>query len=581
MDKKVVNIKVTFTQGMSAGKLNMKLVNKKWAEGKSAKFTYTIKLDKNFRKLSLQKSTITLNANYPERAEKFKLVSNQRDTVFAADEEQKFIGQANTNNLAQYGWLTVNCRGGEGEAAFNVGADEESRNRFSNEIKPGNYKYVYTYYDELTGKNKTVTLTIKVVKTEPAVTLKGSNVFNLKAFTTEGGIKKYVETSELAVTVKNLPDNPKYIETPSTPDVPEGSDGEDETTTPEGSGDAEDTGESGEGTTTQVQNPEYYSFNEKKSFDSIKFTTNGFKDKVVSEYFDFEWIDGEKSTEGTIKISLKKDLPVKTYTLEMMPYYSNSTNETHPKKAVSFKVKICSNDITVKLTAKGKLNLLDRNSESECTEKNGIHYTPVFNNLKDTLEKVVLLDASDGRPLITQEDKISDLFEAVISPDKKSFYVVPKEDAVLNNNQNYELRVWIKTEGYIFPGSEGGIYPASTIKVKTAQILPKVKTDKSAVDLYLSSKAYSASFLVQKSDENTIGNITDIAFGEKDDKANDSFEVVGETQEDGSLLVHLKLKNGVSYGCNSTNKIKMYIKFEGQGINTEGTAITMNVKINK
>ena len=598
VDKKVVNIKVTFTQGMRAGKLNMKLVNKKWAEGKSAKFTYTIKLDKNFRKLSLQKSTITLNANYPERAEKFKLVSNQRDTVFVADEVQKFIGQTNTNNLAQYGWLTVNCRGGEGEAAFNVGADEESRNRFSNEIKAGNYKYVYTYYDEITGKNKTVTLTIKVVKTEPTVTLKGSNVFNLQAFTTEGGVRKYVETAEMAVTVKNLPDNPKYIETPSTPDVSEGSGDEGGTTTPEGSGDSDNIGESGQGTTkpggsdigetegiqtsretAQLQNPEYYSFNDVKSFDSIEFTTKGFTDKDVNEYFDFKWIDGEKSTEGTIEISLKKDLPVKTYTLKMMPYYSNSTNETHPKKAVSFNVKICSNDITVKLTAKGKLNLLDRNSEH--TEKNGIHYTPVFSNLKDTLDRVVLLDASDGRPSITQEDKISDLFEAWISPDEKSFYVVPKDDAVLNNNQNYELRVWIKTKDYTFLSNEGGIYPASTIKVKTAQILPKVKTDKSTVDLYLSSKDYSASFLVQKSDEKAIGKITDIAFGEKDDKANESFEIVGTKQEDGSLLVYLKLKNGVSYRCNSTNKIKMYIKFEGQGANTEGTAITMNVKINK
>ena len=54
-----------------------------------------------------------------------------------------------------------------------------------------------------------------------------------------------------------------------------------------------------------------------------------------------------------------------------------------------------------------------------------------------------------------------------------------------------------------------------------------------------------------------------------------------EQLDDGSLLVKLKLRDTVLYGCDTTNKITMYVRFEGQGTNTAGTAITMNVKINK
>ena len=102
------------------------------------------------------------------------------------------------------------------------------------------------------------------------------------------------------------------------------------------------------------------------------------------------------------------------------------------------------------------------------------------------------------------------------------------------------------------------------------------------MNLYLSSKSYKASFVVTKADLNAVGAIEEITFGEKDDKANGSFEITyDQPQKDGSLKVYLKLKNAVSYGCNTTNKVTMYIKFKDQGTNTAGTAINMNVKINK
>ena len=230
------------------------------------------------------------------------------------------------------------------------------------------------------------------------------------------------------------------------------------------------------------------------------------------------------------------------------------------------------------MKAKGKINLLNR----EVAEKNGIQYTPSFKNLKDTLAEVRLLDVNDGtQASYDQPDRISKQFTPVIAEDGKSFYIVPKAGADLKNKTNYKLRVWVRTKGYVFTRDGGGAYASSNITVKTAEILPKVKTDQTTANLYMSSKAYEATFIVKKSDEKAIGAIESIAFGEKDEKANDSFVVYGKKLDDGSLEVHLKLKNGVTYGCNTTNKIKMYIQFTGQGTNTAGTPITMNVKINK
>ena len=131
------------------------------------------------------------------------------------------------------------------------------------------------------------------------------------------------------------------------------------------------------------------------------------------------------------------------------------------------------------------------------------------------------------------------------------------------------------------------------LSIKTGQILPKVKADRSSVNLYLSNKNYVATFIVNRSEAKTIGNVQSIAFGEKDTNAQESFvttedEVTGkhtvidsEQLEDGSLLVKLKLRDTVFYGCDTTNKLTMYVRFEGQGTNTPGTAVTMNVKINR
>ncbi len=649
VNKECVAVRVTIPGNPAgSGKLVMRIRNSKWAEGKEFKYTYNIKIDGKSSKLSLKKATITLNANYPERSEAFEIVSNHRNEVITG--EQDFEAQSTAKNAAEYQKLNIVCKDGAGSVSLKNEATD---------IKAGSYRFVHKYKNT-EGKENKVTLTVKVNKATPTVTLKGTNAFNLRAMDGD----KYVEVSEMTVTVKNLPDNPKYLETettePEQPDIGDGDnqggsgdgtgggdnqggsgdgtgDGDNQGGSGDGTGDGGNQGGSGDGTgdggnqggsgdgtgdsgnqsgsgddsgsqpqqpvsvlavpmaePTRKINEEFYRLDVDATRDSLEITTKKYEDLNVKEFFDFQWVEDENGAGGKFRITLKQAMDVKTYTLRMTPTFSNMKdgrkNVIRTAKPVSFKIKVFNSAISsVKLSAKGKMNLLDRRPENvapedfEYTEKNGIRYTPKVANLTDTLKEVRLL--TDDYPSIGDygdETKLSTLFEARITEDKKSFYIVPKEDAELEKGKTYKVYVWLLMDGYKFGADTGnGIYTSTPIKVTTAEILPKVKTDQTTANLFLSSKAYEATFIVKKSDEKAVGSIADIAFGEKDEKANDSFEVKGETQEDGSLKVHLKLKNGVTYGCNTTNKIKMYIKFTGQGTNTAGTPITMSVKINK
>ena len=105
--------------------------------------------------------------------------------------------------------------------------------------------------------------------------------------------------------------------------------------------------------------------------------------------------------------------------------------------------------------------------------------------------------------------------------------------------------------------------------------------DKKELNLYLSNKGYEATFRVTPK-EGSVGSIADVVFGEKDTKSQDSFEIrCGTPREDGSIDVHVKLRNTVSFAGGSSNKVTMYVVYDGQGTNTIGPAVTMNVKINK
>ena len=138
--------------------------------------------------------------------------------------------------------------------------------------------------------------------------------------------------------------------------------------------------------------------------------------------------------------------------------------------------------------------------------------------------------------------------------------------------------MWVRLANY---GGYDGMWVPGVLNIKTAQVLPKVTADKKDLNLYLSNKAYAATFRVTPK-EGSIGSIADVVFGEKDTNAQDSFEIrCGEPRADGSIDVHVKLKNTVSFAGGSTNKVTMYVVFKGQGTNTTGPAVTMNVRINK
>lgn len=534
-----VDIKVTIPQTpmLKTSRLVMKISNSEWAEGKEFKFTYNIKIDTKSSKQSLKKATITLNATYPDAEESFELVSNHLDETITG--EQVFDEQSTVKTQEEYDRLDVTCTNGKGTIKL-----------LDPDIKAGSYKYVYKYLDQDYKENK-ITLTVKVVKTMPTVTLKGTNAFNLAA-KSDG---KYVENSEMTMTVKNLPECQKYLESSGS--------------------------ESSDSELSQTINPKFYKLDAEATFNSIAFATKGCENWNAKEYFDFKWVEDTEGAGGTIRISLKQPMAVKTYSLKMTPVYENDENPITLTRPIAFNIRIYNSAISsVKLSAKGKINLLDRSGEM--TEKNAILYTPTVANLKDTLETVKLYENPPRRGDFTDESKESTLFEARVTLDKKSFYIVPKDGVELENNKSYTLYVWLKMDNFKFGAATNEGIVCNPIKIKTAEVLPKVKTDKTAVDLYLSSKGYEATFVVQKTDEKAIGAIKGIAFGEKDEKARDSFDITRfETKEDGSLLVHMKLKPGVFYGCNTTNKITMYIQFENQGRYTAGTPITMNVKINK
>lgn len=510
------SIKITLPDPVT-GKLVMKLTNEKWADGKYFLYTYTIKKDTRRPKITLKTPTVTLNTSYPEQTVSFALASNQYDTQL--DDTQEFVRpvKLRASDIVQYDKLDVSYEDGVGKVS--IKPDEADK------IKAGTYKFTCAVKqgDFTIGA---VTLNVKVTKTVPTVTLKGTNNLNLQAFKREGSTIKYVETSEMTLRAKNLPQG--------------------------------------------------YALDKEKTEKTIVCTTKGYTN--AAEYFKFNC----DTTENKIKVSIKDDaryLSARTYSFRVKPTYTKGDNSVAPAKFSTFTIKVYDGVISVKLSAKGKINLVDRIGER--TVKNGVLYTPVFKNLNDTLAEVKLLDVNNGVSQALGSDSSSELFEAKITENGRSFYVVPKAGVLLENKKAYQLKVGLKTKNYEFSGNKGWM-DAGNIKVTTAEVLPKVKTSRSTVNLYLSNKNYKTSFVISKADLKAVGDIKAIAFGEKDDKANRSFDISDyEVQKDGSLKVNLKLNNTVSYGCNTTNKITMYVKFEGQGTNTAGTAITMNVRINK
>lgn len=395
-------------------------------------------------------------------------------------------------------------------------------------IATGTYKFTCPVTDSNDNTINRVTLTVKVNNTKPTVSIKGSMSLNLKA--------KTLEKTEITLTPKNLPED--------------------------------------------------YELDVERTLDTIRCTTKN--QSSVKEKLEWDIEKGGNGEPDKLLVSLKSNPPLTgTYKFTMAPCYTNADNSNSvDAKELSFSVRVYTDTISVNLSAKGKLNLLDRltGDSKEYKTSNSIIYTPTLKNVKDTVSEAKIFDADSGQPKYDGEQ--SKRFEVEVLDGK--LYVVPKADAKLENNATYQVKIWVKLENYEFGSSNGGgtwVNSGNIIKIKTAQVLPKVTTNVSTLNLYLSNKNYTASFVVLPK-EGSVGNVSGISFDEKDTKAKETFvntdgAITAVPQEDGSLKVTLKLRNTVAYSCNTTNKIKMYIEFEGQGTNTPGTAITMNVKINK
>lgn len=506
------------------GKVILRVENTTWAEGKYFDYTYQIKTTGKDPKISLTSKTVTLNSSYPEQIVNFGFRSDQKDTVYAEDQGE-FHPKNGVRNTEEYDKLSVSYEDGVGQVQI-----------LDSTVKNGSYTFVLDQVIRLNSRGDgipsgSVTLTVKVKKAVPTIKAKGTAAFNLVA---QDEDNSYVETSVLTLSSKDVPED--------------------------------------------------YQLDAELTKASVKCTTKSCDG--YEQYFEWEFEDQgvEKGSWcGQLGINLKQELAKKNYTFTFTPVYTNEeTDNQVAGKPVKITVKIYSAEIRVNLSAKGKLNLLDREI-TEYTTKNSVVYTPAFKNLKDQVDEVKIFDADGSAP--RYDDDESEFFRAEVLSDGK-IYVSPKPDAEIDNNKTYSVKLWMKLKVYQFDSENGYGTWSKVMKIKTAQTLPKIKTDKSTVSLYLSNKAYTSSFVVEKNDEKSIGKIESISFGKEDTKAYDSkadesFELDYTCQADGSLKVSLKPKASVAYSCGSTNKVTMYVRFAGQGVNTDGVKITMNVKINK
>ena len=492
-------------------------------------YTFTVKTSSKEPTIKTDRNTITVDASYPENAASFELVSDQKDTVL--DGEQIFDYNHNAKNSAEYEKLEVDCSGDKGTVKI--------INDYASSIKPGTYTWTCT---NPTSSNrvltKKVTLTVKVVKSQPTVKLgKGSLSLNLAA----KGKEEYTEKTEIPLKITGQPDG--YV------------------------------------LDTKVNTDK-----EGSACTTIVCTT---KNKAGLED-SFEWILGDvqmvdgKLVDGKLAVRLKNPVEAKTYSFKMtLRYVKGDAGNDVKAKPITFNVKVYNNsDISISLSAKGKLNLVDR--EGEHTTKNSIVYTPTLKNVKGAIIDAKIYDVGAGF------DSESEYFDIELNAEDGKLYVTPKKTgdsesgyqyAELENNKSYPVYIRVDVEGYGGRDARGGIW-SNAINIKTAQTLPKVTTNKSVLDVYLSKKNYDATFVVTPQN-GSVGEIEDIQFDEKDEVSQDAFDITYEKQADGSLKVIIHLKDAVAFACDSTNKVKMYVKFKGQGSNTAGTAITMNVKINK
>lgn len=514
------------------GKVKFTLQSTDWdtdknGNGRTLDYTFTVKTTNSEPIIKSNPKTVTVNLNYKEQVASFGLVSDQGDTELKSD--QFFDYNHGAKNAAEYEKLAVDYSHGVGTVEI-VGDN----------IKTGTYTWTCNPVEQDGNVlAKKVTLTVKVVNTPPTVKLgNGSLSLNLAAGTRDeqSAATMYTEKTTIPIKITGQPDG--YV--------------------------LDTNVNKGQECTTIVCTTKDESGKESK-FDWSLEDVKKVEDKLEN---------------GKLTVSLKDSVAAKTYSFKMTLRYVNSDGNAVMAKPITVKVKVYSNsNISLTLSAKGELNLVDR--EGEYTAKNSIIYTPTLTNIKGTIIDAKIYDVDT--------EKESRFFDIHLNQENGKLYVTPKRTgdlesgyqyADLENNKSYGVKIWVNIDGYSGRDGTGGVWSNKIINVKTAQILPKVTTDKSTLNVYLSKKDYDATFVVTPK-SGSAGIIESIQFGEKDEVSQDAFQIMYEKQDNGSLKVTVHLKEAVAFACNSTNNVKMYVRFKGQGTNTAGTAITMNVKINK
>ncbi len=534
------------------GSIKLVLHSDAWDRDQNGKvrtlsYTYNVSVSTAKPVVKTDQNAVSLNLNYPEKTAQFKLVSNLGGMEI--EKAQTFTPVVTNANAAQIENLWVTYENGVGTVGIKSGKT----------VKKGTYKFECNPQAEEQGLKKTV-LTIKVVDVKPGVKF-GKGSLQLNTVVYENNHKKnsvsanggndvlasgdaqqaalYQETSERSFKVNGRPEGYTLAAVGS---------GVDQTTI----------------VCTNVYGAEKF-----------------FKFEVEE--------DPAHEKDEVLKVSLNdRALAAKTYKFKITPRYQKKDAITVSAQTVNFDVKVISNgDISMTAAAKGKINLVNR--EGEENEKNGILYTPTLKNIVGEIEAVKIYDTN---PM--EESKYFDITLIKEGKNAGKFFVTPKKIAkqnadgsteytyaALKNNYNYPVRIWAQVKGYAGDSKSMGGVTTKTISIRTAQVLPKVTTSRTSMDVYLSTRNYDASFVV-KPKEGSVGAIEDVFFAENDEMANDSFELVNTPQADGSMKVTVHLKEAVSFANGTDNSVKFYVKYKGQGTNTVETAtgFTMKIKVN-
>lgn len=541
-------IKIKFVPGK--GSIRLTLKNHAWDLDQNGKertltFTYKVAVSSNQPVIKPDQNAVTLNSNYPEKTAQFRLVSNLGGVEIK--EAQNFEPKITNANADQIKNLWVTYENGVGTVGIKSGET----------VKKGTYKF--ECFPNGDTELKKAVLTVKVADVKPGVKFgkgslqlngvvyannKAANDANVDFSTSvlEDDVKDYREVSQRSFKVSGVPEGYQLA--------------------PVGSGD------------------------DKTSVVGAMPTRPG-----IETHFDFavEEDPSHEKDDVLLKVSLKEPVTKGTYKFKLTSRYVKPGMKTVSAQTVDFQVKVINeSDIFVNVTAKGKVNLVNR--EGEANDKNGILYTPALKNIVGEIEDVKIWDAGT-----LQESEYFDISLIEEGKDAGKFFVTPKKPALtekpdgsveyaypaLENNKQYQVRIWVKVKGYAGKKETKGGVLSKPVKIKSAQVLPKVTLSRSSMDVFLSTKHYNADFVV-KPKEGTVGMIEDIYFDEKDELARDSFELIKTAQADGSMKVTVHLKEAVGFANGTVNNVKFYVKYKGQGTNTpeKATGFTMKIRVN-